>query len=332
MLEHGGRLRRAAETYGIALHEWLDLSTGISPWSWLDEHAIVLPREAWSRLPEDEDELGIAARAYYGTEALPVAGSQAAIQMLPRLRSPGRVGLLHPAYAEHALHWQRAGHEVIALTRAQCAGAAERFDALILTQPNNPDGQRFAREDLLDWHARLSARGGWLLVDEAFIDAEPELSLASACMPPGLIVLRSLGKFFGLAGARVGFVLAQLPLLHALRQALGPWTLAGPSRHVANLALRDRSWQAAQTLRLRAAADRLALLLRESELAPAGTCALFQWVPTTQAAAIHQALASLGILTRLFTDVPGLRFGLPGQDCDWQRLRRSLREIRRLAA
>ena len=73
---------------------------------------------------------------------------------------------------------------------------------MVLVQPNNPTGALFARSRLLDWHARLARRGGWLVVDEAFIDPTPDASLAPMAGADGLVVLRSLGKFFGLAGAR----------------------------------------------------------------------------------------------------------------------------------
>lgn len=324
MLEHGGRLRRAAQRYGIAPREWLDLSTGISPWSWLDHRALQLPPACWSRLPEDKDGLAAAARDYYGADALPVAGSQAAIQALPRLRPRCRVGVLAPSYAEHALHWQRAGHEVVVLTPAQCADATATLDVLLLVQPDNPSGHRFARADLLAWHTRLATRGGWLLVDEAFADAQPQSSLAAESARPGLVVLRSLGKFFGLAGARVGFVLAAAPIRIALQEALGPWSVAGPSRHVATLALRDRNWQLEQRVRLLVAGERLTALLRAAGLEPDGGCELFQWRQTPHAVEIHEALARRGILTRLFETPSSLRFGLPRSEQDWQRLEAAL--------
>lgn len=332
MLEHGGRLRDAAQRHGIPLDEWLDLSTGISPWSWVADNPIELSPDVWARLPEDADDLTLAARDYYGAEVLPVAGSQAAIQMLPRLRAPGRVGILAPSYEEHEQHWRRAGHEIVALTPKQCALAADTFDVLVLVQPNNPTGHCFKRTELLDWHARLTARGGWLLVDEAFIDATPEQSLALETSRAGLIVLRSLGKFFGLAGARVGFVLAASELRTALAESLGPWTIAGPSRYVATHALRDHRWQAAQRLRLHPSGERLKLLLQAAGLAPNGGCALFQWVVTPHAAAIHEDFAARGILTRCFTEPSALRLGLPHTEADWQRLQAALHVVRRIAA
>ncbi len=325
MLEHGGRLRRAAQQYGIALGDWLDLSTGISPWSWLDDRACAIEVRHWSRLPEDEDGLEAAAQRYYGAAALAVAGSQAAIQMLPRLRAPSRVGVLRPCYAEHAQAWRQAGHAVAALPREVLLEQIDALDVVVLAHPNNPDGQRYTRDELLTLHARLEARGGWLLLDEAFVDAEPDASLAADAHRPGLIVLRSLGKFFGLAGARVGFVLAEASLRARLRDMLGPWPLSGPARLIATQALDDRDWQRTQGARLQGASAELAQALRDAGLAPDGGCALFQWLRHPQAAALHETLASLGVLTRLCDDGASLRFGLPRDARELERLRVALR-------
>ena len=227
MLEHGGGLRVAAEQYGIPLSDWLDLSTGINPQGW---PVTPVPGTVWQRLPEADDGLEAAAAAYYGAESLlPVAGSQAAIQALPRLRALGRIGVLSPSYAEHAHAWRRAGHQVELLSADRLDTAIAQLDTLVLAHPNNPTGVRFPVDALLDWRARLAARGGWLVVDEAFMDATPEDSLAGQTGLPGLIVLRSLGKFFGLAGARVGFALAEPALLLgivAVVRATGEMSLA----------------------------------------------------------------------------------------------------------
>jgi cobalamin biosynthetic protein CobC len=317
-LHHGGRLRAAANHYGLALDQWLDLSTGINPNGW---PVPPVPASAWGRLPEEEDGLEQAARAYYGAaHLLPVAGSQAAIQALPRLHTPARVGVLSPGYAEHAAAWRAAGHAVRALTAGEVDQAIPACDVLVLIHPNNPTGTRWPLEQVLDWHAQLATRGGWLLIDEAFMDTTPDQSLCSLAARPGLIVLRSLGKFFGLAGARVGFVCAQPGLLAGLQRLLGPWSLNAPARWVAQAALKDSDWQARERPRLVAAGERLGALLRRQELAPQGGCALFQWVRTPQARDLHQALARQGILTRLFEDPASLRLGLPGTDADWTRL------------
>ncbi len=316
-LRHGGELRAAASRSRIPLEDWLDLSTGINPQPW---PVPAIPHESWHRLPEENDGLEAAARAYYGTpHLLPVAGSQAAIQALPRLCAPCRVGIPVPAYAEHARAWHTAGHEVVPLDPA-LDDLPDSLDVLVLVNPNNPTGTRHPRARLLDWHARLAARGGWLIVDEAFMDCTQAESLAPRVDRPGLVVLRSLGKFFGLAGARVGFVCAEPALLARLDALLGPWTVPGPSRRVAALALADHAWQSRTRRRLPVDAARLAQLLAGHGLPPAGGSALFQWVRTPRAAVLHERLARQGVLVRLFEAPASLRFGLPGCERDWDRL------------
>lgn len=327
MLEHGGALRAAVAHYGLPLDNWLDLSTGINPNGW--PVPPMIPPAVWQRLPEPDDGLETAAAAYYGTpHLLPVAGSQAAIQALPLLRKPGRVGVLNPSYAEHAYAWQRNGHRVELLPVEALNAAIDRLDVLALVHPNNPTAARFPLNLLLDWRARLAARGGWLIVDEAFMDATPAESLAGYTGSPGLIVLRSLGKFFGLAGVRVGFVLAEPAVLESLQEQLGPWSLSGPSRWVATQALVDSDGQEKMRAGLGRLSGRLAELLKRQRLPVADGTALFQWVPTPDAEFWQDALARRGILVRRFADPPGLRFGLPGSEPAWRRLEMALAGVR----
>lgn len=319
MLEHGGRLRAAAAHWNIPLADWLDLSTGIAPWAY---PLPAPPAEVWQRLPEegsDGDGLDAVAQACYGSgrvQLLP--GSQAGIQWLPRLVPPGRVAIPAPLYNEHPAAWRAAGHTPV--------GWEEAADYAVLCNPNNPTGKSHGRDALL-----ARARGLRLLVvDEAFIDAEPADSLAAVAGAPGfenIVVLRSLGKFYGLAGARVGCAIGAPALLDRLAAAIGPWAIAHPARWAARLALADADWQAAQRARLRAASPRLAALLAECGLgAPTGT-ALFQYVATGRAAELHEALAARGILVRRFDAPSALRFGLPGTEEEWHRLNQALKEI-----
>jgi len=321
-LHHGGRLHEAAAHYHISLNEWLDLSTGINPHGW---PVPPLSRKCWQCLPEDDDGLEQVAATYYGTDSLlPVAGSQAAIQSLPLLRPSCRVGILAPSYAEHAAAWQRHGHHVVSISASEIDAQLPSLDILLVVNPNNPSGEQFTRKQLLGWQKVLAERKGWLVVDEAFADAMPEHSLAGETGRRGLIVLRSLGKFFGLAGVRVGFVLAWPALLQQLNTWLGPWAVSGPSREVARLALADSAWHVAMSQRLQKDALRLETLMQQYGLAPQGGTALFQYCPTTEAGWLHEGLAKQGILTRLFQQPAALRFGLPGSEDEWQRLAQAL--------
>jgi len=352
MLEHGGRLGRAAARHGIARERWLDLSTGVSPYAW---PVPPIPADAWHRLPEDDDELLPAARAYYGCEhLLPVAGSQAAIAALPRLRGPSRVAVIAPAYAEHAHAWRTAGHDVATPSLAELRERTAAFDVVVLIRPNNPTGECLSRDEVLTlrnavWEARSRATGTrgkhpsrastlptkagssfnaapWFIVDEAFIDVRPEESLVPDARD-GLIVLRSVGKFFGLAGARAGFVAACPTILDALAEEIGPWTLSGPARHVVARALGDGVWQASARESLRRDSARLAALLTAHGLTPAGGCEFFQYVRHDNAAAIADALCRHAVLVRVFDEPSALRFGLPGDEANIARLDRALTAV-----
>lgn len=324
MLEHGGRLRRAAQQYGIPLADWIDLSTGINPQSYP-----VPPIDAacWNRLPEDDDGLEAAAAAYYGNDRLLVLpGSQAAIQALPALFSPVVVACLSPLYEEHPQAWARCGHKLRHLPSLARMLAA-MTPIVLLCNPNNPTATSLPRAELIDAAEQLRKRGGWLIVDEAFGDPAPEnciASLAGSDDAPNLIVLRSLGKFFGLAGARVGFLFGASDKLDRLREALGPWPVSHPSRFIARQALEDSAWQAAMRTRLTLDSQRLAEML--SPLGEVSRTALFCSVKMTQTDALVAHLAHHAILTRHYNATDLLRFGLPASEAHWQRLAVALAE------
>ncbi len=322
MLEHGGQLKAAATRYGMPLDDWLDLSTGINPNGW---PVSCVSASAWARLPEKEDGLEQAAQDYYATShLLPTAGSQAIIQALPKLRAISRVGVPNMGYAEHAHAWQQAGHQLMILPHNNLGAVIEQLEVLIVINPNNPTGHSYSIETLLEWQQQLNSRGGWLIIDEAFMDAMPNQSLMPYSPLPGLIILRSLGKFFGLAGARVGFASAEMKILQLLADYLGPWPVSGPSREIATQALMDEKWQQRTRVKLTKASLRLFHLLSQYGLKPNGGTSLFQWVCTSEAEVIKDTLARQGILVRLFKQPQSLRFGMPKHD--WDRLERALRK------
>ncbi|MGV8917446.1 MAG: threonine-phosphate decarboxylase CobD [Pseudomonas sp.] len=329
MLEHGGRLRGAALQYGIEESDWLDLSSGIAPWPWPIPE---IPIRAWARLPETDDGLEIAACDYYGVpQLLPVPGSQAAIQALPRMRRAGKVGVVSPCYAEHSAAWRSNGFLVREVLEHEVDFFLDSLDVLVVVNPNNPTGLNIPVERLLGWHTRLAQRGGWLVVDEAFIDNTPGLSLSAQAWRVGLIVLRSFGKFFGLAGVRLGFVIAEPRLLKLLERHIGPWAVSGPTRIIGQVCLTDVEGHRLQRARTEQASERLAQLLTLHGLQPQGGCALFQWLTTPLAVHLHEFFARRGILLRLFMQSgsphhSSLRFGLPAEEADWLRLEKALDE------
>ncbi len=325
-ITHGGNPHDAARRYGIALEHWLDLSTGINP---VGYPVPPVPAAAWRQLPGDDAPLAALAARHYGApdarHVLPVAGSQAAIRALPALFEPGTAGVAALAYSEYAPAFARHGHAV----ERFAIGAARLPDALryvIVGNPNNPTAERIERARLLDWHAQLAARGGALIVDEAFADtagAHEAATLAADTHRAGLFVLRSIGKFFGLAGVRAGFVLAEPARLAQLRGALGAWTVSGPAQHAVTAALADADWQQAARTRLAADGARLGALLAAHGFAVQAT-PLFCWTDDARALALHEALAAQGIWTRFFAHAPSIRIGLPGTPAEWQRLEAAL--------
>lgn len=324
MPEHGGNLRDAMRRYGQ--HDWLDLSTGINP-HWYPAPPIA--GNAWHRLPETDPALAQAAQAFYGApRMLAVAGTQAAIQALPRLRPPSRVVVSSPSYAEHAHHWQQHGHAMREVPYAGLEAVVDECDVMVVCNPNNPTGAQVPADRLLQWAGRLSARGGWLVVDEAFGDtvsgsvaAQTERAWDGG---GALVVLRSVGKFFGLAGLRLGFVAAPPALLQQLEAMLGPWAVSGPAQQVALAALEDAPWQQAMRARLEQDGGRLQSLLARHGIASSGT-ALFQWWPEPQAEAFHELMAQHGIWVRLFPRAArGIRIGLPPDENGWRRLEQAL--------
>lgn len=344
MPEHGGDIAEAARRWGIAAESWLDLSTGISPFPCPVPH---LPRSIWQRLPDGGDALLAAACNYYGTpELIAVPGSQAAIQQLPKIlcaeRSPGYVNaagrsattttaaIVSPTYAEYQLAWENAGARVEAIAPDDVSAAAGRVDVLVLCNPNNPTGRHWPADELLALHARLAARGAWLIVDEAFVDATPEFSLAAHAGKPGLVVLRSLGKFFGLAGARVGFVLAPQPLRERLQQAVGPWAVTGPSEAAATAALANTAFHARARERLGTASRRLNNVLRDHGYAVAGLSNYFAWVLHARSRQLQKHFAQAGILIRVFDQPSSFRLGLPGTAADWRRFIKVLKHVQAL--
>ncbi len=352
MLEHGGRLLEAARRHGIEPSRWLDLSTGINP------HAYpvgAINAEAWRRLPEAEDGLVEIARRYYGidkdmvghVEIVPIAGTQAAIQALPRVLAgtlvsngasgqPLRVSVAALTYNEYAHAWQRAGHTVATHDLSHLPQAAAQSDIVMLCQPNNPTGSRLSSESLHTMLASLRRRSGFMIVDEAYMDATPGDSLlwsVNATDWEHLIVLRSVGKFFGLAGARAGFALGPPAVMQALSEELGPWTLSGPTRAAVAQALNDAPWQNNTRASLHAmAAKHDAVLQHRLHVNPTGTT-LFRWFEHPRSAALYAHLASTAILVRQFAapttgGQPRLRFGIPANDQQLARLDAALENFK----
>ncbi|RFC63053.1 threonine-phosphate decarboxylase [Fulvimarina endophytica] len=325
---HGGALDAAIARYGGRREDWLDLSTGINP------RPAPLPdlsMEAWTRLPERgmEERLREAARRAYGAgkEAGIVAapGSQAIISNLPFLFAPTSVAVLDPSYREHSAAFAAAGHDVRSFHGLADIPTDARI--VVVVNPNNPDGRRFAPRELLALRERLASRGGLLIVDEAFADAEPDLSLASQAGCEGLLVHRSFGKFYGLAGLRLGFALTTRTLAARLAERLGPWAVSGPALSIGASFLEDAPLGA----RLRASVidqgERRDGVFARLNIPILGRTALFATIRHGQAGRLHDALCRRLILTRPFDYAPDwLRIGNPPGRGEAERLEEALAE------
>jgi cobalamin biosynthetic protein CobC len=323
---HGGDICAARRLFPGAPEPFIDLSTGINPNPYPLPHFTV---ESFARLPEADAvaALNAAAAKAYGApsaaNAVAAPGSQILLPLVAGLARPGRAAIVAPTYAEHSRAASLAGH---AVTEVRDLGAIADAGLVVVTNPNNPDGRVFAKADLLAVAKQLNACGGILVADEAFMDVGPaESSLAGEVSCGNIVVLRSFGKFFGLAGLRLGFALAAPPLAARLAARLGPWAVSGPAIAAATQALTDAGWIEMTRRRLDKTSARLDALLRESDLEILGGTALFRLVRTPAAAELFRYLGRAGILARVFAEQPTwLRFGLPAAEADWQRLQSAL--------
>ncbi|MFK0687489.1 threonine-phosphate decarboxylase CobD [Mesorhizobium sp. IMUNJ 23033] len=325
-VDHGGSLGRASALFPRAPQPFVDLSTGINPHSY---PLFDLPATTLSRLPEAaraRELAEVAARAYGAPSAANVAAAPGTQILLPRvasLVSPGKALVLGPTYAEHKRAAAIAGHAAAEVDDFEALAGA---DLAIVVNPNNPDGRVVGRGRLLELAGRLRAKGGLLVVDEAFMDVGPRAeSLAGDVGQGGIVVLRSFGKFFGLAGLRLGFALADTLAVERLEAQLGPWAVAGPALDYGLRALADTDWQTTMRQRLAQDAARLDALFGRFDAPVAGGTTLFRYLRLTDAAGLFSALGGRGVLLRHFADRPQvLRAGLPGSDEEWQRLESAL--------
>ncbi|MBR0992100.1 threonine-phosphate decarboxylase [Bradyrhizobium japonicum] len=315
MREHGGNIDLAQQRFGGRPEDWIDLSTGINrlPYPVGDVSA-----RAWSTLPSraEIDALHQAARHAYRTTAPIVAtgGAQAVIQILPQLAPSGRARILAPTYNEYAGVLSAAGWDVQEVAELD---ALAKADLAVVVNPNNPDGRCHTPKDLL----ALLPRVGRLVIDESFADPVPQLSLASEANRQGLLILRSFGKFYGLAGLRLGFAIGNSPDIEKLAAMSGPWPVSGAAISIGCRALRDDAWAENTTARLARDCIRLDTLAQLQGWCPVGGTSLFRLYEIPDALAAQDKLARSQIWSRVFAQRPAwLRLGLPGSEAEWTRV------------
>ena len=337
--QHGGQLNVYAQHYGISQALWLDLSTGINPGGYFKSD---VPDNVLRDLPHDDDGLQQAASDYYGSDALlMVPGSSWAIQNLPQVLlkhrpSINKVLLPQLGYSEHQQAWLASGVMAEFYSGTPSAAQLKTCDVCVLINPNNPSTHLLSKDTVLNIAQQLQQHSAWLIVDEAFLDTRPCNSVTGE-NEENTIVLRSLGKFFGLAGLRVGSVIACDSILTHLNSLLPPWALSHPARFIAKHALQDTVWIQQTRLRLQQQANKLAELC-EQVLGGQGGDAwrilqtdFFVTVlceSKKMTLECHHQLCEQGIYTRLLDHQCGIRIGLPSdRSQDWQRLEQGLKQV-----
>lgn len=331
--KHGADLTSALQQYGGAAAQWLDLSAAISPYSWYSERALPASVDSVRELPQLNTALQQACEFYYGRQGLAVAGSQAVIQALPYCLAPSRVWILKGCYGEHAYAWQKAalhtGHHIEELTLADIR---TRFsnnqipNVLVLVNPNNPSGELLTSREVHQLAQALNQQQGLLVLDETFMDCYANDSYLIYPANDAVLILRSLGKFFGLAGLRIGFAFGSNDLLARLENELGPWAVNGMALEYAANALKDEAWQLQQRVRLQRMQEQVVDACERFHLPVQGSTPLFITLAGEQVLHWQQQLAQQQIWTRVFAEQNLLRIAMPSAE-QWPRLYAGLKSL-----
>lgn len=318
---HGGQLSRVAKQYKIAAEKWCDLSTGIAPFSYPIPE---IPRKYWQELPTIPKSLIDVAKVYYQADfCWPLAGSQQLIEKLPLLwnekvsrfnsKRIKHVYLPKVGYKEHQHAWKNAGYQ-LHFYQKELPSKVGKNAVIVVINPNNPLTDIFSIEQLSALETRCKAQHALLIIDEAFADIfnadfsyVPYLKRKTT----DVIILRSFGKFFGLAGLRIGFVCSNQQWCARIQQEIGPWSINGPALYITELALKDKQWQQAQKQRLQSQSQKMQTLLQKTlPIKRIESNALFITVFLDNAPAVYETLCQHAIYVRLTDENDALRFGI----------------------
>lgn len=311
--DHGGGIDAARAIYGGTRGSWADLSTGINPLPYVFGE---IPSETWTTLPDRDatERLVSAARHFWNVpnevDVLATSGLSCAIAQIPTLAEPGRVAIPQPTYNEHAAAFHTYGWEV---------NVGGDTDAQVLVHPNNPDGQLWSAKNLPQTSPYLT------VIDESFCDCCPSKSLIDQASRPGTLILKSFGKFWGLAGLRLGFVIGDPVFVSRLRESLGPWPVSGPALSIGAAALADSKWADGTRVRLASDASRLDEMMRAAGANIVGGTSLFRLYDVEDASSWQSKLGRHRIWSRIFPYNKGwLRLGIP-HPLHWERLKTALK-------
>ena len=321
---HGGNLDFAASIYGGPVTDWLDLSTGINR---IPYDNLLVSKNNFCVLPDRTlfKSLIDAASNTYAVPSkaslLPINGVQMAIQAIPHIETCGTAKILGPTYNEYSATLRNFGWKVVCVKNLKDLSGA---DLAIVVNPNNPDGRICTQKEIL----RVLPNVGKIIIDESYCDPTPELSMMPHAGEKGLIIFKSVGKFFGLAGIRLGFIISQKSETEVFSNIIGPWSVSGPTLEVGTRALVDTTWIEQTRKRLSYDAKRLSNLIAESNLQSAGATKLFHLIKLDNAADAQKKFAEEMIWTRIFSySKSWLRIGLPGSEDEWSRLRACLKKL-----
>ncbi|WP_456391352.1 threonine-phosphate decarboxylase [Profundibacter sp.] len=305
--DHGGGVDAARAEYGGARSDWLDLSTGINP---VPYPIPALNADTWNALPDRAamDALERAAQAFWNVpdtaSVLAAPGASALIARIPTLAKIGKVRVESRTYNEHEAAFRLTGWDV----------SDDNPNARVIVSPNNPTGDFWTGTD----QAQL------LIIDESFCDLSPEKTRIDLAANPGTIILKSFGKFWGLAGLRLGFAIGDPALIAKLANALGPWPVSGPALRIGVLALGDYGWAAETRKRLANDSTRIDALMQAKGAKIQGGTDLFRLYRVDDAATWQARLAKHHIWSRIFPySKTWLRLGLPAPD-RWDQLKAAL--------
>ena len=323
ILYHGGRLKDASHVFGDR-DNWLDLSTGVSPWAYP-----VKPfnQNDWQVLPEERAQLIAAARSFYReptAEIIPVPGSQFAIQWLPfLLTKKARVAVPSCGYREHQFWWKKAGHRTFEYERTdQLPEFIEKksIDHVVFIQPNNPTAEVIENE-LVESVLSLIPADGVCILDQAFADYIHSQQAADI-LSPKLIKLKSFGKFFGLPGMRLGFVVTSAAIADQLKCVSHQWSIPQWVVNEAASALKDEGWHNIQRMRVNEQSEEIVRLLNHFDGLSVKSAGLFITVLGSKEKidTLYHHAGEHGIFLRygeyLLGDNAWLRLGLPGDRWD----------------
>jgi cobalamin biosynthetic protein CobC len=309
--DHGGGLDAAVTRFGGTRADWLDLSTGINPTSYPIPE---LPKHAWTDLPDQgaQDALIMAARKFWNVPddlgIVAASGVSALISSLPTCTDQGSFHITKPTYNEHEASFLSAGFS-----------QTQNADTQIYVHPNNPDGKYVSADDILSKHKSMS------IIDESFCDCLPQKSHVELAGRDGVVVLKGLGKFWGLAGVRLGFAIAKPNLANRIQDRIGPWAISGVAQVIGAAALNDTTWACEMRKTLHNDSMRLDKLLTQFGVNWVGGTDLFRLYDCENAQALFDRLAEQKILCRIFPySDRWIRIGLPGCESDWAQLEHAL--------